>query len=245
MKRAAVYVDGFNLYHAVKSLGLAEYKWLNVRALVENFLPFSQYAPPVITYFSAYAHWLPESMARHKRYIAALQAVGVTPILGRFAKDRKCVCKVCGDTEHFYVEKRTDVHIGVSMLRDASTGNFDLLVLLSADSDFEPALQIIHQKFPNIELKVLVPPAQQGSMALRKTVGVDNVSRIKHVHVQRSLLKQEYAAPGSASPIIRPAEYDPLPMSDEKLAKLKQAEAMFARVERKPPPRILPAGRRK
>ena len=234
VKRAAVYVDGFNLYHALKGLGLEEYKWLNVRALVEHFLPSSHYAPPVITYFSAHVHWIPDSMIRHKQYVAALRAVGVTPILGKFAKDKEYACQNCGNKERFHVEKTTDVHIGVSMVRDACHGGFDVLMLVSADSDFEPALNTIRQSFPKQAVKVLVPPAQQGSKALRKAVGVSNVSHIKHVHVQRSLLEKEYTATGEDEPIIRPAEYAPLPMSDEKRARLRQIDAKFAAVKRKP-----------
>ncbi|MBF0165616.1 MAG: NYN domain-containing protein [Magnetococcales bacterium] len=234
MKRAAVYVDGFNLYHALKGLGVEEYKWLNVRALVEHFLPTSQYAPPVITYYSAFAHWIPESMARHKQYVAALQAVGVNPVLGTFAKDKAYSCQKCGYTKCFHVEKTTDVHIGVSMVRDACKGGFDLLMLVSADSDFEPALETIRRSFPDQAMKVLVPPAQQGSKTLRKAVGVDNVSHIKHIHVKRSLLGQKYQTAEGNDSIIRPVEYDPLPLTDEKLAKLQQVDAMFAAVGRKP-----------
>ncbi|MBF0213770.1 MAG: NYN domain-containing protein [Magnetococcales bacterium] len=233
VKRAAVYVDGFNLYHALKGLGVEEYKWLNVRALVEHFLPTSQYAPPVISYYSAFAHWIPESMARHKQYVAALQVVGVNPVLGTFAKDKEYACKKCSNTERFHVEKTTDVHIGVSMVRDACKGGFDLLMLVSADSDFEPALKTIRQSFPDQAMKVLVPPAQQGSKALRKAIGVDNVSHIKHIHVQRSLLGPKYQPAEGKDSIIRPVEYDPLPLTDEKQAMLQKVEAMFAMVGRK------------
>ncbi|MBF0609529.1 MAG: NYN domain-containing protein [Magnetococcales bacterium] len=234
MKRAAVYIDGFNLYHALKILGLEEYKWLNIRALVENFLPSSQYESPNITYFSAYVHWIQESMARQKRYVAALQAVGVNPVLGTFARDKEYSCDACGNKARYYVEKTTDVHIGVSMMQDACKGHHDLLMLVSADSDFAPALHLIRKSFPSIELKVLVPPAQQGSKALRKEVGAKNVSHIKHIHVQRSLLAREYQVVGRNESIIRPYIYDPLPMSDDKRTKLQQVDAMFESVERKP-----------
>src|SRR5437762_3268270 len=54
-KRIAVYVDGFNLYHALKNLKKNHLKWLNLRALAEKFINPREEAIEAVFYFSAIA----------------------------------------------------------------------------------------------------------------------------------------------------------------------------------------------
>ena len=42
--RVNAYVDGFNLYHAIDELGHNHLKWVNLRALCEQFLRGPQYS---------------------------------------------------------------------------------------------------------------------------------------------------------------------------------------------------------
>jgi len=71
-KRVFVYVDGFNLYHALDDLNQNHLKWLNLWALSENLIS-QDGGETLITvkYFSAYATWRERSMRRHQRYVAA------------------------------------------------------------------------------------------------------------------------------------------------------------------------------
>ena len=52
--RVNVYIDGFNLYHAINELGDDTLKWVDVRLLSENILNKYQTLNKV-KYFSAYA----------------------------------------------------------------------------------------------------------------------------------------------------------------------------------------------
>ena len=47
------FIDGLNLYHAIRDLGVPALKWLNVRALVEKFAPANQYSLNRILYVTA------------------------------------------------------------------------------------------------------------------------------------------------------------------------------------------------
>lgn len=81
--RVVALFDGFNFYHAVDDLGLHHLKWLDLMALARVFAPGPVHEVVMVAYFSAYATWLPASYARHRAYVAALRAVGVTPVMGR------------------------------------------------------------------------------------------------------------------------------------------------------------------
>ena len=93
-KRVAVYVDGFNLYHALDDLAENHLKWLDLWSLSETLIRPDE-AIVAVKYFSAYATWMPASYRRHQRYVAALQSRGVQFIEGRF-KEKPMQCKSCG-----------------------------------------------------------------------------------------------------------------------------------------------------
>ena len=83
--RHVCFVDGFNLYHAIKEhrhLGNS-CKWLNVWKLAERFVQPRTDLVRVV-YFSACATWRPASVMRHKIYMEALRANFVEVKLGRF-----------------------------------------------------------------------------------------------------------------------------------------------------------------
>jgi hypothetical protein len=90
-RRVSVYIDGFNLYHALDDLGESHLKWLDLWALSETLIRKNE-AVTTVKYFSAYATWMPASYRRHQRYVAALQAQGVQFIEGRF-KEKPMQCK--------------------------------------------------------------------------------------------------------------------------------------------------------
>ena len=66
--RVEVFVDGFNLYHALQDhRRLHQYKWLNLRALADRFVrPRDQVLG--VYYFTAFANWMPDKVQRHKVY---------------------------------------------------------------------------------------------------------------------------------------------------------------------------------
>jgi hypothetical protein len=100
-----------------------------------------------INYFSAYAHWRPGAMSRHQEYVKALEATGVTPILGHF-KDKDRECFKCGATWVAHEEKETDVSIRITMLNDAYKGKYDRAYLITRDSDLMPAIKMVRAEFP-------------------------------------------------------------------------------------------------
>ncbi len=158
MSRIIAYIDGFNLYHAIDGLQKPHLKWLNLWALCQSLArPGEQLV--AVNYFSAYAHWLPAAAGRHRQYVAALQHHGVTCIMGHF-KDKDRRCKNCQAKWTAHEEKETDVHIAARLVADAYENKYDRAILITADSDLAPALNIVKAAFPRKELFVVAPPGR-------------------------------------------------------------------------------------
>ena len=162
MSRISFYVDGFNMYHALQEIPQGystakyqKYKWLNYRKLAESVIGTHDTIEK-IAYFTAYAKWKPKSVKRHKEYIKALRSVGVDIIMGRF-KRRDKHCHLCQRTFLTHEEKRTDVNIALHIVADAVENRFDRAILISADSDLLPVIEIVHRLAPDKEVGVMFP----------------------------------------------------------------------------------------
>lgn len=204
--RANVYIDGFNLYHALQA---DHHKWLNLRALSRVFLPPESHVIGTIYYFSAYATWRPASYKRHREYIKALEATGVTPVLGSFkAKDR--MCKMCGAKYIGHEEKESDINIAVNLLNDAVEDRFDLAILISSDSDLCPALRLVKSKYPGKEIRIVTPRPLKTSYDLVSAAGGTGCYRqIRPVHFGRSLFAEQVLDAEGNIAAVRPPKYAP------------------------------------
>src|SRR6185312_17046739 len=90
MNRVRVYIDGFNIYHAIDALKRPYLKWLNHRRLAETFLRDGERLDEV-HFFTAVLRWNADKQRRHVNYLAALRAVNVTIHESRFTKvERQC-----------------------------------------------------------------------------------------------------------------------------------------------------------
>lgn len=197
-RRVSVYVDGFNLYHALDDLGENHLKWLDLRALSETLVRKNE-AVNAVKYFSAYATWMHASYRRHQRYVAALQAQGVQFIEGRF-KEKPMRCRDCGVHYIAHEEKETDVNIGVHLMADGLQDRFDRALVISADTDLNEAVKLTRSETVGKQIDLVAPPKRKGrnSIALFEvTVG----------RVRRSLLPEQVVLPGKI--ITRPIEYEP------------------------------------
>ncbi|MCR6643769.1 MAG: NYN domain-containing protein [Terricaulis sp.] len=154
--RVAVYVDGFNLYHAIDDLNQPKLKWLNLWALGKSFCKPDEVLSKV-DYFTALSTWDTEKRGRHRQYINAQKAKGVRVVEGNFKEaPRHCPKNkiMCPDRE----EKQTDVAIAVAMVGDAHDDLFDCAVLVTADTDQLPALRHLTQRFPEKRFRWAAPP---------------------------------------------------------------------------------------
>ena len=206
--RTTAFVDGFNLYHALAELGQNHLKWLDLRRLLVQFAPAPQYELTRVLYFSAYATWIPDAYARHRAYVAALEATGVDVVMGKFKKKPRS-CKRCGASWEGHEEKETDVNLALMLLELAYADAFDRALVLSADSDLAPAVRAVRRLFPEQEVRILTPPGRFTPGDLRDAAGHPGTG-IRDIHVRRCLFGEEVLDPTTSQIAARrPAAYAP------------------------------------
>lgn len=159
MKRSSFFIDGLNLYYAIKDFGSPQAKWLNLRALAEHIAGPSEEVCS-INFFNALPKWDLEKMQRLQVYLKALRSVGVTVILGRFQEVYR-KCRKCDRAYKTFEEKKTDVNIAIHIFRMAFENRYEKAYIVSGDSDLLPAVRAVQQCFPQKEFGVVVPVGQR------------------------------------------------------------------------------------
>ena len=159
-----------------------------------------------IYYFRAFADWKPAQKSRHEQYVAALQSVGVVPILGHF-KEKDRSCNGCGARWKDHEEKETDDNIALFLLSEAYRDSYDRAYIVSRDSDLKPAVEMIRKQFPKKEVFIISPPNLGHSNDL---IAVATGKRkIKEQQIAQCLFP-EVIRDGKGDEIARrPIEYNP------------------------------------
>lgn len=158
-----MYIDGFNMYYgALKGSNL---KWLDLAAWSGMMLP--GYDIDLITYCTARIVSRPSDPDANVRQDAYLRALATLPSVrvleGKFKSSvtkmlrvppgacsccagtlTPCVC--CGDRfvkVEKSEEKGSDVNLAVELVADGFRDNFDTALVVSDDSDIQPAVDIV------------------------------------------------------------------------------------------------------
>lgn len=175
---ANVYVDGFNLYYgAVRG---TPHKWLNLERLFSILRPHDEIQ--TIYYFTALIDG--SHLQNQLVYLRALETLPkVRTVMGRFKYKRvKCSVPECtfAGNRVFSVpeEKRTDVQIALAMARDAWEKACERMILVSGDSDLVPAVTLVKEIAPDIEVIVYVPARHQARGAAVELRGASDKDRI-------------------------------------------------------------------
>lgn len=190
-KRAAFYVDGFNLYHGISDLqqhptktnptppSKAHLKWFSIWDFAEFVTKPLGEDIVKIRYFSALATHRPQGVGRHQTYLRALKSTGVEYQLGSFKakKKRMSFSNLDQNGEPYatakfnwtsYEEKETDVNIAIQMVQDAIDGVADVFYVISADTDLAPAVKMIQARYPHIEYVPVLPPNRAQNNELKR-----------------------------------------------------------------------------
>ena len=187
MERVIAYIDGFNLYFGLKSKGWRRYYWLDIQMLAQNLLKSDQRLP-LTKYFTARIAGPPDKEKRQSTYIEALGTLSMFQILyGKYQLNPR-QCSQCGFQDEVPNEKMTDVNIAVEILKDAYQDQFDVALLISADSDLVPPVKTVRELFPNKRVIVASPPGRY-SVGLAKSAS--NSFVISRRNIAKSLLPEE------------------------------------------------------
>lgn len=204
--RVMCYVDGFNLYHSINDLGRPHLKWLDLWALSETMLRNNEELIQV-KYFSAFAKWLPDPYRRHLKYVAALETVGVEPIMSHFKKKDRA-CKKCGNTWKAHEEKETDVRIALAVIEDGYDNLYDRALIVSGDSDLVPVIQKARARFVDKTYYVAVPPRQYAASRDIRSTG-HGYFELRPARLARCLFDENVTNNDGEVIAVRPDEYRP------------------------------------
>lgn len=218
--RVAVYIDGFNLYHAIDDLNyvyekgqkthrlkaadeqVQHLKWVDLRSLSESLLrDYQQLAS--VNYYSAYATWRKPQYVRHQCYTTALEESGVRVVMSVF-KEQKRRCKKCGARWIRHEEKESDVRIAIDLVADAILDKFDDAFLITADSDLKPAIERVKAETPRKNVIVIAPPKRFGHARDLKP----NLEATRG-RIAKALFPEEIRGTDGNLLCKRPAEYIP------------------------------------
>ncbi|WP_433162537.1 NYN domain-containing protein [Kribbella sp. CA-247076] len=167
MATVAAYIDGFNLYHGMKTKFARRYLWLNVVELVRQLRPDDEVV--VVRYYTTLVRSEPDAALRQQHYLDALQmrcGAELEVRLGWFKPKKLAPCKRCAQDwlcgcprkVRSYEEKETDVALATAMVADAARRLADVTLLVSADSDFAPAVRAVKDVRPEQRVILAMPP---------------------------------------------------------------------------------------
>ena len=205
--RGAVYIDGFNLYHAISDLNLNYLKWLNLSALASLIARGHAREIERVVFCSAFFPGDTGKKARHRFYMQALEVVGVQTILGHAVRERMaCADSACGYMWEENREKATDINLALAVAHDAWKGACEVFFLVTADTDQAATLAYLRDFFPEKKRIVVAPPGRPPSTHLSSLSHA--TIRLERRHLEQSLLPGLVHKDGLQG-VLRPKEYDP------------------------------------
>jgi uncharacterized LabA/DUF88 family protein len=217
--RAAVYVDGFNLFHAIDDLGENHLKWLDLMALSKHLIGVNRDLVHVV--WCSAKHPDPGKAERWITYRNALLVTGVTVVPGHFTKTPPIE------------EKEGDVNVALRLMLDAVDDVYDTAYLISGDSDQVATAVLFSERFGRKsralnkkKLYSVAPPNRPHSGHIKSYA--DHCPELSKADIENHLLPERLAGVGG-HPIHRPPAYAP-PVDwksdrQRKLALLADADA--------------------
>ena len=197
-QRIIAYIDGYNLYHGLKdatkpnpkkpnSSIWKRYYWINLFELSRSLLSKEHHLSKV-KYFTARVSSPPDRVKRQTTFLEALTTVDDLQIYEGQFKREDHICRKCNATYKISHEKMTDVNIAVQMLEDAFQDNYDVALLISADSDLVLPVLAVKRLFPDKRIIVAFPP-RRFSNELRNSV--DGIRTIDERRLRKSLFPNQ------------------------------------------------------
>ena len=203
--RAALYVDGFNLYHSINDLEEPFLKWCNLWRLGEIIIPQRSEKLVKVVFCTAFYPGDYKKRIRHEALIKALDIAGVETIRGHFSKE-PAECYSCGHKWDKPTEKASDIHIALSLYEDACDDVFDTAYLLTSDTDQAATVRFVSRRFAQKKIVSVSPPGRDHSQHILSLTPYKVT--LNKDHIERSLFRG-FVSGGGKPAVRRPFEYDP------------------------------------
>jgi hypothetical protein len=202
--RAAFYIDGFNLYHAIDELNQPHLKWLDLWALGTRLITPDSELVRIVWCTAIDTKNVPK-MLRHREYRKAVESTGVIAVEGHFTVE-DMECRECGHVWAKRTEKQGDVNVAVNLISDGHAGLYDCAYLLTADSDQAATARIFRDRLPEKRIVSVAPPMREHSFHV-----------LQHTHDKKAISVSDLewclfpnpVLKGGAFVCARPNEYEP------------------------------------
>ena len=175
--RIAAFIDGFNVYHGLRSKGFSRFYWLDYRALAETFVRDGETLASV-KYFTSRVRHPPGDVKDQSTYIDALKARGGLEVIEGSYERRPMKCPDCGHWWKRPTEKMTDVNVATDIIAGALRDEYDTALLICADADLVPAVRLARSEGKRI---IIVSPRGRTSDELVKQGDA-------HLHIPNAVL---------------------------------------------------------
>jgi uncharacterized LabA/DUF88 family protein len=202
MKKAIVYIDGYNLYYSL--LRRSAYKWLDVVSLFKSLLKaqvpgaelvaVKYFTAPALAKFATRGH---DSVSAQNEYHRALLAKHGNMIhiingyhtasLANLMTHQNPPQTEQRQKVWLIEEKQTDVNIALTVYRDVAKGEANLIVVCSNDSDLIPAINALREDFDFCEIGLIAPLPEPSKDQHRRA----NAELKKLAHWTRHYLRYE------------------------------------------------------
>jgi uncharacterized LabA/DUF88 family protein len=204
--RAHVYIDGFNLYHAIDNSRKNHLKWYNPLLVGRGLVPSSD-TLELVSFYTAPANWSFSKNLRYKQYKSAIESYGVRVVESNFKKATKH-CAPMGRYCERHEEKKTDVSIALDALCDALARRAERIVLVTADSDQVPTVERIKALAPYAHVHLAVPPKRRKE-ARELWAACHTAKEISLGFLQTTMMPREIRDGTGRLIAARPAAYEP------------------------------------
>lgn len=158
MKNSALLIDGENFQFKLEEIlkeekvkkSKKEVAHIQLRKLIQSITEGYNLNISKIIYYSAKLHLYEDSVEKSKELILAqrtlkrsLENQGIDFVIAGHVRRSEAVYK--GKKKFFFREKGVDVRIAVDMISMAQMKDFSTILLLSSDSDLQPAVSKVKE----------------------------------------------------------------------------------------------------
>jgi hypothetical protein len=202
--RGAVYIDGFNLYHAIDDLQQPYLKWVDLWSLGRRIIKGTADPLVKVVFCTAYRRGPEGKKSRHRAYLDALSLTGVVIEYGHEVHEPSS-CPACGARWETPREKATDINLALRVYEDAHDDLFDVAFIVSADTDQAATFSYLKRRFPTKRFFTVAPPGRVLSQHLYNIANGKVVLKERDIH--NAILPRDVT--DGMTVVSRPPEYTP------------------------------------
>lgn len=199
MQKVSIFIDGYNLYHAINNLKKPHLKWVNLNNLSQEFAKSANGFEIIkVKFFTAPPiHKSLKIQNRYSDYTKALKHYGVDIIEGKF---KKKISTHKDDNNQLFTkitheEKESDVNIALAILEDAFEKISDKILVITNDSDISPAIRLALTKNHNLKINVITPPlpkTRRANYDLLNACGGSKSNKRKQVYFKTRMISEKH-----------------------------------------------------